>query len=344
MTDGKTAAKKSLISLPIFATSIILSVLLYQNGAKWLRFVLIYLSHAKWARDLVTGLSLAKRVSSRFVAGETIGEAMDAARILNHKGMTVTLDFLGESVSDKEVALASADEIVELLDKIDSSGVNANVSVKLSQLGLRIDEELALANMRRILDHARGYNNKVRIDMEESDVVDTTLALYRKLRDEDGFDNVGVVIQAYLYRSAEDVEKLVDEGAWIRLCKGAYAEPPEIAFPKKGDTDRNFVELTQFMLSDSARERGAYLGIATHDENMIDASLDYVNSTDVQSDEFEFQMLFGIRRDLQKTLVDEGYKVRIYVPYGTAWYPYLVRRLAEHPANLWFFISNLFRR
>lgn len=344
MSDRKSAAKKSLISLPFFALLIVLSLLLYQNGAKWLRFVLIYLSHAKWARDLVTGLSLAKRVSSRFVAGETIGEAVDVAQALNLKGMAVTLDFLGESVSDKDVALASADEIVELLDSIESSGVNANVSVKLSQLGLRIDEELALANMRRILDHARRYNNKVRIDMEESDVVDTTLALYRKLRDEDGFGNVGVVIQAYLFRSADDVEKLVDEGAWIRLCKGAYAEPPDIAFPKKGDTDRNFVELTQFMLSENARDRGAYLGIATHDEDMIDASLDYVNSFNIPADEFEFQMLFGIRRDLQKTLVDKGYKVRIYVPYGTAWYPYLVRRLAEHPANLWFFISNLLRR
>ncbi len=344
MSERKATPQKSLISLPFFAALIILSLLLYQNGAKWLRSVLIYLSHAKWARDLVTGHSLANRVSSRFVAGESIGEAVDTARTLNLKGMTVTVDFLGESVTDKDVAIASADEIVDLLDSIDSSGVNANVSVKLSQLGLRIDEELALTNMRRILNHARGYNNKVRIDMEESDVVDTTLALYRKLRDEDGFDNVGVVIQSYLYRSADDVEKLVDEGAWIRLCKGAYAEPPDIAFPKKGDTDSNFVELTQFMLSKNARDKGVYLGIATHDENMIDASLDYVNSTNIPPDKFEFQMLFGIRRELQKALVDKGYKVRIYVPYGTAWYPYLVRRLAEHPANLWFFVSNLLRR
>jgi proline dehydrogenase len=344
MPVRKTSPQKTLITLPLFAALVVLSLLLYQNGATWLRSVLIYLSHAKWARDLVTRLSFAKRVSGRFVAGETIGEVVEVARTLNLKGMTATLDFLGESVSDKEVAVASADEIVELLDNIDSSGVNANVSVKMSQLGLRIDEELALENMRRILEQARGYNNKVRIDMEESDVVDITLDIYRKLRDDEGYDNVGVVIQAYLYRSAEDVERLVDEGAWIRLCKGAYAEPPDIAFPKKGDTDRNFVKLAQFMLSDDARERGGYLGIATHDENMIDASLDYVNSIDIPSEEFEFQMLYGIRRDLQKALVDKGYKVRIYVPYGTAWYPYLVRRLAEHPANLWFFISNLFRR
>jgi proline dehydrogenase len=255
------------------------------------------------------------------VAGETIREAVDAAKILNKQGMSATLDFLGESVTDEEVAVESADEILALLDSIDASGVDANVSVKLSQLGLRIDHKLALANMRRILERARKYDNKVRIDMEESDLVDVTLSLYRTLRDEDGYDNVGV-----------------------RLCKGAYAEPPDIAFPKKADTDNSFVELTYFMLSEEARQNGVHLGIATHDSRMIDASLDYVNSNQVGAEEFEFQMLFGIRREYQKKLVEQGYQVRIYVPYGTAWYPYLVRRLAEHPANLWFFINNLFRK
>lgn len=343
MSDGKSATGKSLISIPFLVAFLVLCLFAYQNGAKWLRSVLIYLSHAKWARGLVTGLSLSKRVSHRFVAGETIDEAIEAARLLNQKGMSVTLDFLGESVSDKAVAISSADEIIELLDNIESSGVEANVSVKLSQLGLRIDEELALENMRRILKHAKSYGNKVRIDMEESDLVDTTLALYHTLRDEDDFDNAGVVIQAYLHRSVADVAKLVKEGAWIRLCKGAYAEPPDMAFPDKADTDRNFVELTRFMLSAEARANGVYLGIATHDAKMIDASLDYVSSSEISSDEFEFQMLFGIRRELQKKLVRDGYRVRIYVPYGTAWYPYLVRRLAEHPANLWFFVNNLFR-
>jgi proline dehydrogenase len=344
MSDRKTAARKSLISIPFLIAILVLCFLVYQNGAKWLRSVLIYLSHAKWARDLVTGLSLSKQVSRRFVAGETIDEAIEAARLLNQNGMAATLDFLGESVNDRAVAVSSADEILELLDHIESSGIEANVSVKLSQLGLRIDEELAHENMRRILKHAKGYGNKVRIDMEESDLVDTTLALYRTLRDVDGYDNVGVVIQSYLHRSADDVAKLVDEGAWIRLCKGAYAEPPDIAFPYKADTDRNFTKLTYFMLSETARNNSVYLGIATHDENMINASLNYVKSLQIPADEFEFQMLYGIRRELQKSLVRDGYRVRIYVPYGTAWYPYLVRRLAEHPANMWFFVSNFFRR
>jgi len=305
MKNRKLSPKKSLISIPVIVAFVVLCLLAYQNGAKWLRFFFVYLSRAKWARNLVTSLSLAKQVSRRFVAGETIQEAVDAAMILNKQGMSATLDFLGESVTDAEVAVASADEILALLDSIEASGVNANVSVKLSQLGLRIDPKLALANMRRILD---------------------------------------VVIQSYLFRSAGDVEKLVDEGAWIRLCKGAYAEPPHIAFPKKSDTDNSFIELTNFMLSEKARKNGVFLGIATHDPQMIDASLDYVNSNQIQAKEFEFQMLFGIRRELQKKLVEQGYQVRIYVPYGTAWYPYLVRRLAEHPANLWFFINNLFRR
>jgi len=344
MTNRKLSPKKSLISIPFIVAFVLICLLAYQNGAKWLRFFFVYLSRAKWARNLVTSLSLAKQVSRRFVAGETIQEAVDAAKILNKQGMSATLDFLGESVTDAEVAAASADEILALLDSIEASGVNANVSVKLSQLGLRIDPKLALANMRRILERARNYGNKVRVDMEESDLVDVTLSLYRTLRDEDGFDNVGVVIQSYLFRSAGDVEKLVDEGAWIRLCKGAYAEPPHIAFPKKSDTDNSFIELTNFMLSEKARKNGVFLGIATHDPQMIDASLDYVNSNQIQAKEFEFQMLFGIRRELQKKLVEQGYQVRIYVPYGTAWYPYLVRRLAEHPANLWFFINNLFRR
>ena len=344
MSKMEKAPNRSLITIPFLAALILLAILLYKNGAQWLRSILIYFSQARWARDLVTGLSLAKNVSRRFVAGESIQEAIVAAQSLNQKEMSTTLDFLGESVTDKELAVASADEILQLLDAIERSGVNANVSVKLSQLGLRIDSELALANMRRILDRARSYNNKVRIDMEESDLVDATLSLYRTLRDEDGFANVGVVIQSYLYRSADDVERLVNEGAWIRLCKGAYAEPPHIAFSKKSDTDRSFVELTRVMLSNQARENGVYLGIATHDEKMIQAALDYVNNNGITPSDFEFQMLFGIRRELQRRLVEQGYQVRIYIPYGTAWYPYLVRRLAEHPANLWFFVSNFFRR
>jgi proline dehydrogenase len=246
-------------------------------------------------------------------------------------------------VTTADEAIAARDEILHLLDCIHESGVRANVSVKLSQLGLKIDTHLALNNTRTILTRARQYQNKIRLDMEESALVDATLDLYRTLRDEDGFDNVGVVMQAYLYRTERDVCQLIDEGAWVRLCKGAYAEPPEVAFPAKADTDANFIKLMQQLLSQEARRNGVYLGVATHDEKMIAATMAYVQSEDIGVDEFEFQMLFGIRRELQERIVAQGYQMRIYVPYGTAWYPYFVRRLAERPANLWFFISNFFR-
>jgi proline dehydrogenase len=330
-------------SLPVLLGIILFTFLIYQYGERWLRNVLIYLSHAVWARDLVSGLPVAKQVAGRFVAGETAEEAMNTTITLNEQGMLVTLDYLGESVSDSAEAIASKNEILGLFKKINDSGGQANVSIKLSQLGLKIKKELALDNLRQILQEACKYNNKVRIDMEESQVVDATLDIYRTLRDEDGFDNVGVVIQAYLYRSEDDIRRLIEEGAWVRLCKGAYAEPPEVAFPAKADTDANFIKLTQMMLSERARQNGMYIGIATHDEDMINAAIQFVRQNKVPLDTFEFQMLYGIRRELQEALVQQGYRLRIYVPYGTAWYPYFVRRLAERPANLWFFISNFFR-
>jgi proline dehydrogenase len=179
--------------------------------------------------------------------------------------------------------------------------------------------------------------------MEESGTVDDTFDIYRRLRDEDGFGNTGVVLQAYLYRTEEDVQRLIQEGAWIRLCKGAYAEPPEVAFPIKADTDANYIKLVQMLLSEEARKKGVYVGIASHDEKMINATIEYVRKNNIPLDAFEFQMLYGIRRELQEKLVQQGYRLRIYVPYGTAWYPYFVRRLAERPANLWFFVSNFLR-
>jgi proline dehydrogenase len=330
-------------NLPLLVGIILLTVLIYQFGDRWLRKLLIYLSQAAWARNLVSQLSLAQKVAYRFVAGETAREAMAASQALNEQGMLVTIDYLGESVTDSAEAIASKDEIINLLDRIEASGVESNVSVKLSQLGLKIDPTLALDNMRQILLHARKNQNRVRIDMEESQVVYTTLEIYRTLRDKEGFDNVGVVIQAYLFRSEEDVCRLIEEGAWVRLCKGAYAEPPDVAFPVKADTDANYIKLTQMMLGEKARQNGVYLGIATHDKHMIDAAIQYVQQHHIPADAFEFQMLYGIRRELQEWLVQQGYQLRIYVPYGTAWYPYFVRRLAERPANLWFFVSNLFR-
>jgi proline dehydrogenase len=305
---------------------------------------LIYFSHAGWARRLVSNMPIAKQVARRFVAGETIDEAMAATQALNARGLMVTLDYLGESVTDESVAAGCRDEILSLLDRIAAANVDANVSIKLSQLGLRIRPDLALNNMRQILDRARSHGNRVRIDMEESEMVDLTLSIYRTLRDEMGFENVGVVIQSYLYRSERDVTALIDEGAWVRLCKGAYAEPPDIAFTHKFDTDANYVKLTQMMLGQEARANGVYLAIATHDDAMIQAALTFAESQGISPQEYEFQMLYGIRRDLQEGLVSKGYRVRTYVPYGTAWYPYFVRRLAERPANLWFFFSNLFKR
>jgi proline dehydrogenase len=344
MKPHKTHRFPALLLLPITLVLIVFIAVLYLYGERWLRLVLIYFSQAGWARRLVSNLSLAKRVARRFVAGESLDEAMAATQALNARQMMVTLDYLGESVTDEAVAASSRDEILRLLDRIEATGVDANVSIKLSQLGLRIHDEIASDNLRQIASRAQEYGNRVRIDMEESELVDKTLDIYRTMRDQMGYQNLGVVIQSYLYRSERDVEKLIDEGAWIRLCKGAYAEPPEIAFPNKADTDANYVHLTQMMLGNKALKNGVYLGVATHDEKMIQATLKYATRENISPKDYEFQMLYGIRRDLQEDLVARGYQVRTYVPYGTAWYPYFVRRLAERPANLWFFFSNLLKR
>lgn len=330
--------------LPLLLPPLLTAILLYLYGEKWLRAVLLYFSHATWARQLVTGFPPAWYVASRFVAGETIADAMDATRELNAKGMQATMDYLGESVTDAAEARAARDAILDLLDRIHQTGVDASVSVKLSQLGLKIDPALALENMRVILKRAQAYGNFVRIDMEESEVVDVTLRTFRTLRDEYGFNNTGVVIQSYLYRSEADVRQLIASGASVRLCKGAYMEPPEVAFPDKADVDANFVRLTKLLLGEEARANGVYAAIATHDEEMIEATKEYVRAQQIPLDAFEFQLLYGVRRELQEQLEDQGYRVRIYVPYGTAWYPYFMRRLAERPANLWFFIVNFFRR
>jgi proline dehydrogenase len=288
-------------------------------------------------------MPIANRVARRFVAGESIGDAVIATRELNHKGMLVTLDYLGESVSNIYEAMDARDEILRLLSVIHEEGLHANVSIKLSQIGLKLDEQLALDNARILLEQAQFFDNKIRIDMEESEVVDTTLDIYHALRYDFGFENVGVVIQSYLLRSEEDVQSLIAEGAWVRLCKGAYLEPPEVAFADKADVDRSFVKLVQMLLGTEAQQNGVYLGVATHDEEMIQATIEYATKNNLAAQDYEFQMLYGIRRDLQESLVSQGYQMRVYVPYGTAWYPYFVRRLAERPANIWFFISNLLR-
>lgn len=309
-----------------------------------LRSLFLYLARAGWAKGMIMRIGLARRTAHRFVAGDTLEEAIAATRQLNNHGLEVTLDHLGESVSDEAGALQATQDYIELLDAIAQSGIRATASLKLTQLGLDIRKDLCVDNVHQILEKAKATGNHITIDMESSDYTDVTLDVYRKLRDEHGFDNVGIVIQAYLYRSESDMKTLAAEGAFVRLCKGAYKEPPDRAFPDKADVDANFVHLVEQFLNPEACAAGAYLGIATHDEKMIDASIAHVKQHNVPYENFEFQMLYGIRSRLQQQLHDDGYKVRVYVPYGTQWYPYFMRRLAERPANIIFFISNFFRR
>ena len=285
------------------------------------------------------------------MAGETIDEAIEAVRVLNAKGMNATLDLLGEDVGNPSEARKSAETIREALERIDQTRVRSNVSIKLSQIGLAIDEQLCEEYLVAILQRAAELGTFVRIDMEDSPRVDATLRIFRKMRDAHGFDNVGVVIQSYLYRSEKDTQELLNTKTCIRVVKGAYKEPPEVAFPKKSDVDQCFDELTRMLLDAAANsdlglsEDGKFpplAAIATHDENRVESAKRYTASTGLAFERLEFQMLYGIRRKLQTRLAEEGYPVRIYVPFGTEWYPYFMRRLAERPANLWFFLTSLF--
>jgi proline dehydrogenase len=308
-----------------------------------LRSVFLGLSSSKAARRLLMALPFATTVAKRFVAGETLDDAIRATRELNNKGMLVTLDHLGENVASEADASRATQAYLDLLDRIAATGVRSNASLKLTQLGLDLGEDVCVLNMRRILTKAKELANFIRIDMEGSPYTERTLRIFRTLHEDYGFDNVGVVIQAYLFRSEKDVRELAADGANIRLCKGAYKEPPEIAFPEKKDVDANYVKLMQIYLDEPARTAGAYIGVATHDEAMINATKRYAAEHNIPKDRFEFQMLYGIRSALQEQLVAEGYKIRIYVPYGTEWYPYFMRRLAERPANVWFIVKNFFR-
>jgi proline dehydrogenase len=317
-----------------------------------LRAILIYLSKAPWARRIVTGWRFARRAASRFIAGDTLEEAIKVIHTLNEKGLFATLDHLGENVTNAEEATSSADEYLVILDRMSEAGVKSCVSAKLSQLGLNVDFDLCLSNMQRIAARAKEYGIMVRMDIEDSPTVDRTIQIFLKLK-EMGLTNVGLAIQSYLYRSKEDLDLLLKEGARIRLCKGAYKEPPEIAFPRKKDVDANFDRLTALII-DSAAAHGAVPAtkdgkvppvpaIATHDHKRIEYARKYASEVGYPKEALEFQMLLGIRSDLQNALAAEGYPVRIYVPFGTEWYPYFMRRLAERPANLWFFLSNLLR-
>lgn len=280
--------------------------------------------------------AVAQRLSTRFVAGETLEQALAVARQLNQEGITVTLDHLGESVTSLEEAAEARDVYLRTLEAIHAGGIRGNVSLKLTQFGLDLSYAECLANVDQLVRRAAELGSFVRVDMESSEYVDRTLELVRTLHARHGA--VGVVIQAYLYRSKDDIANLCAEKIRVRLCKGAYLEPASAAFPQKSDVDRNFVQLTQQLLTN-----GVYPAIATHDEAMIGQTRQFVTSRSIGRECFEFQMLYGIRRDLQRQLVAEGYGLRLYVPFGKAWYPYYMRRLAERPANVLFILRNLFR-
>jgi proline dehydrogenase len=279
----------------------------------------------------------AQRLATRFVAGSTLEEALPVCRALNDEGIEVTLDHLGESVTSLEEAAEARDAYLGALAAILESGIRGNLSLKLTQFGLDFSYDRCKANVQQLVSCASRMKTFVRVDMEDSRYTDRTLDLVRDLHA--AYGSVGVVIQAYLYRSREDIERLNASRIRVRLCKGAYLEPPDAAFPRKKDVDRNFVELMKLLL-----ENGEYPAIATHDENMIAETKRFAAERKIASDAFEFQMLYGIRRDLQRKLVAEGYRLRLYVPFGQAWYPYYMRRLAERPANVFFILRNLFRQ
>jgi proline dehydrogenase len=297
---------------------------------------LLYLSKSEAFKNFLTRFRSFNRITGRFVAGEELAHAVDAISQLNKRHIAASFDHLGESITSEAATREEVREYLRVLEGISLNSLDSNVSVKLTQLGLDIDRELCYENTRTIVEAALKRGNFVRIDMEESTKTDGTLAIFNRVHGE--FENVGIVIQAYLYRSQADVEALLRSNSRIRLCKGAYDEPASVAFAKKADVDSNYIKLMKMLL-----ESGIYHGIATHDENMIAATKRFALERKISSQQFEFQMLYGVRRDLQEKLVAEGHHMRVYVPYGKFWYPYFMRRLAERPANVWFVMRNIMK-
>ena len=297
---------------------------------------LLWLSEQRRIFNFVRRNGLARRFASRFVAGETIESGVVAARDLAARGITASLDFLGESVKEEREAVAARDQYLRMLDSMAVAGVEVNVSVKLTQMGLDIDEDLCAANLTRILEKAGTAGGFVRLDMEGSAYTQRTLDFFKQRLLERFGRHCGVVIQAMLRRSEADVADLIGHGARVRLCKGAYLEPSAVAFPDKADVDRNYVALMERLLAE-----GNYPGIATHDDAIIRHAQSFVQRNRIAPDRFEFQMLYGVRRDLQGRLRRAGHRMRVYVPFGTQWYPYLMRRLAERPANIAFILGNV---
>ena len=301
-----------------------------------LRSILLKFSESKSFAHWVTTNATTRRMSHRFVAGETLDEALQVARVCNDAGMHATLDYLGENVSTTTDAQKARDAYLEIFDRIAQERLHANVSCKLTQLGLDISPDFCEGMVLSIAERAANYDSFLRIDMEGSLYTQRTVDLVKRVRAQT--PTVGTVIQSYLYRSESDVNDLLSVGCRIRLCKGAYKEDVEVAYPRKADVDGNYIRLMRMLLPS-----GFYHGIATHDPKMIAATIRWAAEKQISKDDFEFQMLYGIRTDLQRQLVRDGYRLRIYIPYGRDWFPYVMRRLAERPANLIFFVRNFLR-
>ena len=302
------------------------------------RSALLWLSGQEGVKDFAARFSFFKKLTSRFVAGETLDEVIPYIRELNRENCTASFDNLNESVDSSVEAGREVEEYLKILEGIDDKKLRSNVSIKLTQFGLGLDPELAYKNARRVVEDAHSRGNFVRVDMEGSDVTQVTIDIFKRLRAEFGLNDVGIVLQSYLRRTLDDAQELVKLPARIRICKGAYNEPPEVAFPDKKDVDDNYVKVMQLLLSS-----GVYHGIATHDPKMIDATIDFATKEGIGKEKYEFQMLYGVRRDLQRQLSRDGFNVRVYVPYGKHWYPYFMRRLAERPANIWFVMKNVLK-
>lgn len=302
------------------------------------RSALIWLSRQEGLKDFATRFRFFKKLTTRFVAGDTIDEVVPIIREINAENCTASFDHLNESVESDTEAGNEVAEYLNLLAKIDEQRIRSNVSIKLTQFGLGIDPELAYRNARQVVEEAHRRGNFVRVDMEDSSVTQATIDIFKRLRAEFGVDNVGIVLQSYLYRTLADAQELVKLPARIRICKGAYLESPEVAFPDKKDVDANYIKVMQLLLAS-----GVYHGIATHDPKMIDATIDFAVREGIGKEKYEFQMLYGVRRDLQRKLSRDGFNVRVYVPYGKHWYPYFMRRLAERPGNIWFVLKNLMK-
>jgi proline dehydrogenase len=315
-----------------------------------LRSFFSYLAKAAWARNIFTKLSITRKMASRFIAGETLSDGIHTIKLLNDHGINATLDHLGENTDSAEKARQAAMDIIHAIDAIEAARVRANVSVKLTQLGLGISSELCLENLELILSKAKGYNSFVRIDMEDSTVTQRTLDILSSAR-QHGYENVGIVMQAYLYRSESDIQKLLGDCIKVRLCKGAYTEPAKVAYPKMKDINSSYDRCAALLINAALTRECPRIssdgkippvpGLATHDPKRIDYAKLYASKVGLPKDAMEFQMLNGIRRDLQEQLLKEDYCVRVYVPYGTEWYPYFMRRIAERPADLLFLLPSL---